>query len=134
MLAELRHFDADFVFLFAGPAVIRGLAEIVERRPNDPIEYLANYLYKQVENERAHQQVRFRLHMNNERKTSVLLIQKIEEAKQLEIEKEQAEQEKVLRAQLKRERQALREREENERKEREAEEARRREAEELAKR
>ena len=37
--------------------MIRGLAEIVERRPNDPIEYLATYLYKQVNNTRAHQQV-----------------------------------------------------------------------------
>ena len=42
----------------SGPALIRGLAEIVERRPNDPIEYLATFLYKQVENQRARQQVR----------------------------------------------------------------------------
>ncbi len=40
-----------------GPVLVRGLAEIVERRPNDPIEYLATFLYKQVENTRAQKQV-----------------------------------------------------------------------------
>ena len=43
--------------VFVGPALIRGLAEVVERRPNDPIEYLATFLYKQVENTRAQKQV-----------------------------------------------------------------------------
>ena len=44
--------------LFAsGPALVRGLAEIVERRPNDPIEYLATFLYKQGDNTRAQRQV-----------------------------------------------------------------------------
>ena len=46
--------------VFVGPALIRGLAEVVERRPNDPIEYLATFLYKQVENTRAQKQVRGR--------------------------------------------------------------------------
>lgn len=43
--------------MLIGPALIRGLAEIVERRPNDPIEYLATFLYKQAENTRAQKQV-----------------------------------------------------------------------------
>ncbi|CAF0935925.1 unnamed protein product [Adineta steineri] len=98
-----------------GPVLIRGLAEIVERRPHDPIEYLATFLYKQVENTRTQKQ-------------------KEHDAKQLEIERKKAEEEKEHRAQLKKEIRELREKEENERKQREAEERRKREAEELAKR
>ncbi|CAF4784284.1 unnamed protein product [Rotaria sp. Silwood1] len=99
----------------SGPVLIRGLTEIVERRPNDPIEYLATFLYKQVQNTRAQKK-------------------KEEEAKQLELERQQAEEEKQHRAQLKNEIRALREQEENERKQREAEEKRKRDAEELARR
>jgi len=44
-------------FVSLGPILVRGLSEIVERRPNDPIEYLATYLYKQVENTRVQKQV-----------------------------------------------------------------------------
>ncbi|CAF1096544.1 unnamed protein product [Rotaria sordida] len=102
-------------YLSTRPALIRGLAEIVERRPNDPIEYLATFLHKQVENTRAQKK-------------------KEEEAEQLEIEQQQAEEEKQHRAQLKNEIRTLREQEENERKQREAEEKRKRDAEELAKR
>jgi hypothetical protein len=42
---------------YIGSALICGLAEVIERRPNDPIEYLANCLYKQVDNVHAEQQV-----------------------------------------------------------------------------
>ena len=38
---------------------MRGLAEIVERRPNDPVEYLATFLYKQVDNTQAKKQVEY---------------------------------------------------------------------------
>jgi hypothetical protein len=43
--------------LHSGPILIHGLAEIVERRPIDPIEYLAKFLYKQVDNRHAQEQV-----------------------------------------------------------------------------
>ncbi|CAF4219980.1 unnamed protein product, partial [Rotaria sp. Silwood2] len=56
------------------------------------------------------------------------------DAKQLEIEKQKAEEDKQHRLQLKNEIRALREREENQRKQRQAEEKRRRDAEELVKR
>ncbi|CAF3890271.1 unnamed protein product [Rotaria magnacalcarata] len=101
--------------LSSGPLLIRGLSEIVERRPNDPIEYLATYLYKQAENTRARKK-------------------KEDDVKQLELEQQRVEEEKVRRAQLKSEIRALREQEATERKQREVEERRKREAEELAKR
>ncbi|CAF1630577.1 unnamed protein product [Adineta ricciae] len=107
--------EAKYLTSTVGPALIRGLAEIVERRPNDPIEYLATFLYKQAENTRAQKQ-------------------KEHDAKQLEIERQKEAEEKEHRAQLKREIRALREKEEKARQEREAEERRQREAEELARR
>lgn len=53
----IQEFSSDFSLFEIGPALVRGLAEIVERRPNDPIEYLATFLYKQVDNSRAQKQV-----------------------------------------------------------------------------
>ncbi len=35
----------------------QGLAEIILRRPADPVEYLANYLYKYKENKNQQQKV-----------------------------------------------------------------------------
>jgi hypothetical protein len=35
----------------------KALAEIVEKRPADPVEYLAHFLQKQVANKRAEQEV-----------------------------------------------------------------------------
>ena len=37
-------------FLQKGPAIAQGLAEIIQRKPADPVEYLANFLHKFVEN------------------------------------------------------------------------------------
>lgn len=54
-------YTSIFIFFKIGPILVRGLAEIVERRPNDPIEYLATFLYKQVENTRVQKQVIFDL-------------------------------------------------------------------------
>lgn len=45
-------------FLFKGPALKQGLAEIVEKRPADPIEYLANFLLKFAENKNDQELVR----------------------------------------------------------------------------
>lgn len=42
-----------------GPALARGLAEIVEKRPSDPVEYLAHFLHKFVKNKIEQEKVRF---------------------------------------------------------------------------
>ncbi|CAF4546614.1 unnamed protein product [Rotaria sp. Silwood1] len=107
--------ETKYLISTVGPVLSRGLAEIVERRPNDPIEYLATFLYEQVDAARAQKQ-------------------KNTDAKQLEIEKQQAEEDKQRRSQLKNEIRALRQHEDNERKQRQAEEKSRRNAEELTKR
>lgn len=41
----------SIILLISGPALAQGLAEIVQRRPNDPVEYLAYFLYKYVQNQ-----------------------------------------------------------------------------------
>jgi hypothetical protein len=43
--------------MILGPALSGALSEIVERRPFDPIEYLANYLYKYAENKKNERKV-----------------------------------------------------------------------------
>lgn len=98
-----------------GPAIAEGLAEIVMRKPADPVEYLANFLYKYVENTNEQEK----------EKVNECLIKKLRKEKEIE-EKRQAE--------MKREQAALRDYEEELRKEKEAEERRIREMEELAKR
>ena len=40
-----------------GTALSQGLAEIIQKRPADPVEYLANYLYKYNENKIQKQKV-----------------------------------------------------------------------------
>ncbi|CAF0911424.1 unnamed protein product [Adineta steineri] len=82
--ADQNSIEAKYLTSSVGPVLIRGLAEIVERRPHDPIEYLATFLYKQVENTRTQKQ-------------------KEHDEKQLEIERKKAEEEKEHRAQLKKE-------------------------------
>lgn len=101
--------------LFLGPAIATGLAEIVLKKPADPVEYLANFLYKYVEN--TEQQARDKENEN--------LVKKLRKERDIE-EKRQAE--------MKREQAALRDYEEELRKEKEAEDKRIREMEELAKR
>lgn len=101
--------------LFSGPAIAMGLAEIVQKKPTDPVEYLANFLYKYVEN--TDQQTKDKENDN--------LVKKLRKEREIE-EKRQAE--------MKREQAALRDYEEELRKEKEAEDKRIREMEELAKR
>lgn len=107
--------EAQYVSKTVGPAIAQGLAEIVQRKPVDPVEYLANFLYKFVENQEQQSQDK-----ENEN-----MIKKLRKEKDIE-EKRQAE--------MKREQMALRDYEEELRKEKEAEERRIREMEELAKR
>ena len=40
------------LFWSKGTALSKGLVEIIEKRPTDPVEYLANYLRKFVENQK----------------------------------------------------------------------------------
>ena len=40
-----------FYLNLKGPALTKALAEIVQKRPADPVEYLANYLHKYVKNQ-----------------------------------------------------------------------------------
>ncbi|CAF1360782.1 unnamed protein product [Rotaria sordida] len=107
--ADPNSIETKYLKSTVGPVLSRGLAEIVERRPNDPIEYLATFLYKQADNIRAQKQ-------------------KEDNAKQLEIEKQKAKEDEQYRLQLKNEVRALRKHEENQRRQC------RRDAEELAKR
>jgi len=107
--------EATYVSKTVGPAIAMGLAEIVQKKPTDPVEYLANFLYKYVEN--TDQQTKD--------KENDSLIKKLRKEREIE-EKRQAE--------MKREQAALRDYEEELRKEKEAEDKRIREMEELAKR
>lgn len=98
-----------------GPAIAAGLAEIVLRKPNDPVEYLANFLYKFVQNTRQQEMDADNVEMVKKLRRE----NEIEEKRQTEMKKEQS---------------ALRDYEEEMRKDKEAEERRVREMEELAKR
>lgn len=93
----------------------KALAEIIERRPADPVEYLAHFLHKHVQNVRQ---------KKVDEETARLV-----EQQRLEKEEEDRRQEE-----MKKEQERIREYEEQLKKEKEAEERRKKEAEELAKR
>lgn len=50
MIKNIKKFKINKYVFYLGPALKQGLAEIVERRPADPVEYLANFLLKYAEN------------------------------------------------------------------------------------
>lgn len=43
--------DAEYIKFQLGPILKKCLADVVEKRPLDPIEYIAQWLYKHSENE-----------------------------------------------------------------------------------
>jgi hypothetical protein len=49
--------DAQYLKKTVGPALAKGLAAASVTRPQDPIEYLANWLIKYVENQERDNQV-----------------------------------------------------------------------------
>ena len=49
--------EAEYLIEHVGDALKLGLSAVQTYRPKDPIEYLARYLYKYVENEKHNKQV-----------------------------------------------------------------------------
>ncbi|CAF3388049.1 unnamed protein product [Rotaria socialis] len=89
--------DTNYLISTVGSTLARGLAELVERRPADPIEHLAAFLYKQADVIRARKQ-------------------KEENTKRVEIKKPTDEQGKPHHLPFQNQTQDLREQEENKRK------------------
>lgn len=107
--------EAQYVKKTVGPALKQALAEIVEKRPADPVEYLANFLLKYSENKRLEE-----IERENQ-----ILVEKLQKEKE---EEEKRQEEMRLEAER------IRLEEEELRREAELEERRKRELEELAKR
>ena len=93
----------------------KALAEIIEKRPADPVEYLGHFLHKFVENKKQ---------QDND----------IENAKLVEHQRIEKEEYERRQEEMNREVEELKAREEQIRKEKETEERRKKEAEELARR
>ena len=54
-------FEAQYVASTVGPVLTKAMAEIVLKKPMDPVEYLANYLYKHVDNMKRREEVKHSL-------------------------------------------------------------------------
>jgi hypothetical protein len=107
--------EGQYVAHTVGPALAKGLAEIVEKRPADPVEYLAHFLRKYVQN----------VDMENQDRLNAELVAKCRIEKEIEEKRKE---------EMRREVEAMREQEEKLKREKEAAERRKKEMEELAKR
>lgn len=54
-----KKMDTAYLKQSVGDSLSRCLAEVSEKRPRDPIEYIAQWLYKHVENQNFIAQVNF---------------------------------------------------------------------------
>lgn len=114
-IAQPSTLEAQYVAQTVGPAISQGLAEIIQKRPADPVEYLANFLYKFSENKNQQQKD----------KDMEQLIKKLRKEKEMEEKRHEEMKKEIV---------AIKIKEDELRKEKEAEERRKKELEELAKR
>ena len=49
--------DTEYLKKNLGKVLIKCCTEVIERRPQDPIEYISQYLYKYIENEKESKKV-----------------------------------------------------------------------------
>lgn len=105
--------DGKYVAEHLGTALTVALAEIAERRPLDPVEYLAHWLYKYQES----------VNYNKKKQELLCQIREEEAAKKLELEMKEARRQEMMR--LQEEERKKRQAEEEERKRREQEELQR---------
>jgi hypothetical protein len=107
--------EAQYISKTVGPQLSRALAEIIHRRPTDPVEYLGNYLIKYVDNKKEEETIK---------KENELIIE-LQKKRELDLQREEEKRKEV---------EALRQFEEEMRREKEERARKAKEAEELARR